>query len=445
MVTINYPPGAGVGGPGFWRRPKNIWAARRKLTRMDASTAWRQSFKTDGDSPFPDRSVPFSALLGRPPGPGFRFLILGDTGEGDRSQYGLLPLIRAMAADFIIINGDVAYPAGEAEDFTNGFFEPYRNLGIPIWAVPGNHEYYSTFKGREFFDIFCTRRYAAQWDRYGLRLVPQPGTYWEIKEPGGLKLAVTALDTGQGDVDGKGWFNPPDSEQLMWLQRHLDQADHEQAKVIVLFHIPGLVRQTHDSSTHFRKLHQVLVTHPCVRLIVCGHEHNYQRYEAATFGQYLQACQDIPTLALHGPEYIVCGAGGAFLHSTDFKRADYPASEVYPNLAQWRQHVKMGTRIVDAAGLSKTLVGTVAGYLEDATRADSDVAEYMSFLLVEVSADPANTANTAVAVTPIFMDGVEDLFQHLPAGSNVQIEYPGTPPDPQQVNRCLQNDSRVLL
>ena len=69
--------------------------------------------------------------------------ILGDTGEGDTSQYALLPLLHAANPDLIIINGDVAYPAGELDDFVEGFFRPYTGFGIPIWATAGNHEYYS--------------------------------------------------------------------------------------------------------------------------------------------------------------------------------------------------------------------------------------------------------------------------------------------------------------
>ena len=440
MVTINYS--SIPSGPGYWLRWANIWAARRKFLRVDASTRWRQSFKPDGDTRFPDRSAPFSALLGRPPGQGFRFLILADTGEGDRSQYALLPLIRAMRADFAIINGDVAYPAGEFDDFERGFFEPYRNLGMPIWAVPGNHEYYSSYKGREFFDVFCTRGYASLWDRYGLKLVCQPGTYWELKEPGGPNLAVIALDTGQnGDLDGHGLSNPPDTEQLMWLDRRLGLADREEVKVIVLFHIPGLVRQTHDSSTHLEKLHNVLLSHRSVRLIVCGHEHNYQRYAADAFKHYLQVHQGIDALPEHIPEYIVCGGGGAYLQSTDFKKSEFLVKDVFPELDAWWQHVKIGTRIVDAARLSKTLLGAIAGYIEDATRSDSDVAEYLSFLLVFVRNDPAT--GTTTEVIPVFLNQVEDLFD-LPEGSEVRIEFPGTPTDEKKVDICLKKNGVVF-
>jgi len=90
-------------------------------------------------------------------------------------------------------------------------------------------------------------------------------------------------------------------------------------------------------------------------------------------------------------------------------------------------------------------VGAIAGRLEDATRADSDVAEFLSFLLVSVCRNPANSAAPSIEVTPVFLNDVEDLFRSLPDGSGVQIEYPGTPPDQHEVDLCLQRDQQVLL
>jgi hypothetical protein len=164
-ITPVYPS-FGVGrGPGFWLDPRNLLASRR-IGRRDESVLWRR--RQEWETPAPgDRSTDLRALLypGRPPEEqalrSFSFIILGDTGEGDKSQYATLPLIRALDPDFLIINGDLAYPAGRVEDFIQGFFEPYQGLQRPIWAVPGNHEYYSPNSGREFHEIFCTRKYEA--------------------------------------------------------------------------------------------------------------------------------------------------------------------------------------------------------------------------------------------------------------------------------------------
>src|SRR5829696_4898866 len=153
-----FPKLSGLRGPGFWLNPIN-WVASRKKFRRDHTVEWRQRYEHDSPAA-PDRVTDFTELTGQQHlSEGFSFIILGDTGEGDKSQYALLPLIRALKPDFMVINGDLAYPAGSEDDFLEGFFQPYQNLGIPIWAVPGNHEYYSPQNGREFFDLFCTAKH----------------------------------------------------------------------------------------------------------------------------------------------------------------------------------------------------------------------------------------------------------------------------------------------
>ncbi len=136
--TFVWPRFGSVRGPGFWVDPRN-WVASRKKLRRDHTVEWRRRYEAEYPSA-PARSVPFEKLTNRDAGTGFSFIILGDTGEGDRSQYGLLPLIRTLAPDFLIINGDLAYPAGREQDFIEGFFAPYQNLQVPVWATPGNHE-----------------------------------------------------------------------------------------------------------------------------------------------------------------------------------------------------------------------------------------------------------------------------------------------------------------
>ncbi len=161
MVDIRYPVRRSV---GYWLRPKNLIASRNSFMRVDYSNEWKYQF---GDPNPPNRSVPLSHLLKPETNhkEGFRFIILGDTGEGDRSQYGLLPLIRKFNPDFLVINGDIAYPAGRIgmnpgeDDFIAGFFKPYSNFNCSIWATPGNHEYYSPNNGRDFYDVFCTRKH----------------------------------------------------------------------------------------------------------------------------------------------------------------------------------------------------------------------------------------------------------------------------------------------
>lgn len=429
-ATVTFPPLARARGPAYWLRLPNLWASRRSFLRADHSVAWRDGYNLELAPADDPRSAPFSRLLGRPAGDGFRFLILADTGEGDRSQYGLVPLIRALAPDFLLVNGDVAYPAGRLEDFRHGFFAPYRGLGVPVWAVPGNHEYYSRRHGREFFEVFCTNVRAGEWERAGLRLVPQPGMNWELREPGVVPLVVLGVDTGMRGRLDRGWRRPADDRQHAWLEARLADADRAGLAAIVMFHSPGLVRGRHDRRTRLGTLHRLIAAHPSVRLVTCGHEHNFQRYPASVFRRYLEEVHGVPPDAPGRPEYVVCGGGGAYLNATTFGRTRYRPATVYPSPREWRSYASAGQRLVASLGLTKKIAGALAGRLDEAARADADVAGYLSMLLVEVT--PA-----ATRVTPVFLDDVAALYADLPDGREVRVDDPTVPVSGIAVARCL--------
>jgi hypothetical protein len=430
MIRPIYPPFAKGRGLGYWLRWTNIWASRRKF-RSDNSNVWRYAFH-GSNLPTEDRSRPFAELVDRPIGNGFRFVIIGDTGEGDRSQYGLVPLLRAVNPDFMIINGDVAYPAGRNGDFISGFFEPYRGFGIPIWAVPGNHEYYSPHHGREFFEIFCTSARATDWDSYGLRLVPQPGMYWELRDPDRkTDLVVIGIDSGKKAILDKKGRKHEDGRQHCWLEWRLQLADDAGDKVIVLFHIPGLVREKHNEKTRLSVLHRVIARHPSVRLVVCAHEHNHQDYDGSVFGRYL--------VEKHGavepsnpPPYIVSGHGGAYLGGTDFKPGPYTSRTRFPTPEDWRNFAWVARRVLDRHGMSKYLLSRIVGMFEKATLSDADAAKLLSFLLVEVR------PRQATVVHPVFMRDLQLLFPHLPDGTTVNVVASDPNLDPEAVKNCFQ-------
>jgi hypothetical protein len=429
-ATITFPPLARARGPAYWLRLPNLWASRRSFLRADRSTAWRDSYNLEIAPAADPRSMPFSRLLGRPAGSGFRFLVLADTGEGDRSQYGLVPLIRALAPDFLVINGDVAYPAGNLDDFRHGFFAPYRGLGLPVWRCR-NHEYYSRRHGREFFEVFCTAAHADEWERAGLRRVAQPGMNWELREPGEVPVVVLGVDTGMRGRLDRGRRRPADVRQHAWIDERLAEADRQGLAAIVMFHVPGLVRGRHDRRTGLGTLHRLIAAHGCVRLVVCGHEHNYQRYPAEVFRRYLERVHGVSPDAPARPEYVVCGGGGAYLNATTFGRSRFRPQAVYPSARQWRSYARVGERIVASLGWSKEVIGTLASRLDEAARADGDVARYLSMLLVEVM-------GARVRVTPVLLDDLAALYAELPDGLEVRVDDPTVPVSPAAVARCLK-------
>lgn len=424
-ATFLWPRIGSVRGPGFWADPRN-WIAARKKFRRDHTVDWRRRYEAEYPSA-PARSVPFDHLLERGLGDGFSCIILGDTGEGDRSQYGLLPLIRTLAPDFLVINGDLAYPAGREKDFLDGFFAPYQNLHIPIWATPGNHEYYSEHNGREFFDLFCTSKHQKLWQDYGLRHVPQPGTYWELASPE-CPLMLIGLDSGMTAALDATPTSDGDAAQLAWLEWRLTLAQEAKRRAVVLFHIPALVNQERDRAPHLDRLHSLLIRFAAVvRAVVTAHEHSFQYYTPDTFGSFVTGA-DVPA-----PHYFVSGAGGAFLSPVTFDttKGTYCAASVFPDRNDWNTYIRLGTRTVGMFGLFRSVLARAVRSLEGAVR-DEDVARFLSLLQVRVSRTSSGwTAKLVVYTQP----SLEALYAGV-EGVTVNVRDGQPPPPAANVAAC---------
>jgi hypothetical protein len=423
-------------GPGFWN-VTNLWKSRKKILRADNSNAWRYAHESANPPPV-DRSVSLGAVIPDPSGR-FRIAILGDTGEGDRSQYALVPLLRAANPDFMIINGDVAYPSGDPDDFVEGFFRPYQGMGIPVWATAGNHEYYSNDNGRTFYETFCGRVFGPLWARYGLRQVPQPGMYWELGDPSGdTPLVIIGIDSGKAaNLDGhNSWLSSlfnrksPDVDQLEWLEWRLSLADSAKSKVVVLFHIPALVRAKHDK-VHLGELHRILARHPSVSLVVCGHIHHHEEYDGATFGKYLMQ-EHGAEAGGGGPRYIVSGNGGATLDGTDLK-GGYPPTSVYPSVQQWKDYTGAIRRAVDSVASGSPL-SRVVGQLPNLNPfRNDDPPGLQSFLLLDV--DPKQGK---IDVSHVQLDNLDLLFTQQPPEARIAVAAPSHPLDPGALAQCTK-------
>jgi hypothetical protein len=77
---------------------------------------------------------------------------VGDTGEGDNSQYAAVKPMLAVGQGtrFMVICSDVIYPSGDIEDYEAKFYEPYEGYQHPIYALPGNHDWYDGLNGFMF-------------------------------------------------------------------------------------------------------------------------------------------------------------------------------------------------------------------------------------------------------------------------------------------------------
>lgn len=80
-------------------------------------------------------------------GQDFSFLVIGDPGEGDASQFALkTSYLRAGSnpnVRFVVISSDVIYPDGAMKDYEPNFYLPLQGLTQPIYAIPGNHDWFN--------------------------------------------------------------------------------------------------------------------------------------------------------------------------------------------------------------------------------------------------------------------------------------------------------------
>lgn len=249
------------------------------------------------------------------------FLVLGDTGEGDESQFAVVkPLLsKADGTDFMFICSDVIYPAGGVTEYEDKFFWPYREYPGAIYAVPGNHDWYDDCTA--FMRWFCGAETAPPNESPGLspkcwlrrllwRRPPrtsaselakmktfampgQPGPYFAIDTG---PLLLVGIDTGIiGGID---------AQQAAWLKRVSRQSPKPK---ILLTGKPIYVDGEHHPGP-------IEGSKETVDEIVTAAEHNY----IAAIGGDIHNYQRYPVRLEDGRTmlYLVSGGGGAFMHET---------------------------------------------------------------------------------------------------------------------------------
>ena len=126
---------------GIW----NSWAESRTDT-------WRESMvravlASEGGSAGP------ASFAVAPEGIGagdFSFVVIGDTGEGDASQHVLRDQLLSVANSpdvrFVVVSSDVVYPTGAMRDYEAKFWLPFKGVTRPVYAIPGNHDWYDALE-----------------------------------------------------------------------------------------------------------------------------------------------------------------------------------------------------------------------------------------------------------------------------------------------------------
>jgi hypothetical protein len=266
-----------------------------------------------------------SLVVSLPQTGSFSFLVMGDTGEGDGSQFAVVPPLLAHAAGtaFLFICSDVIYPAGGIDEYCAKFFDPYRDYPGPIYAIPGNHDWYDDATGFMFW--FCGARgapprapsepFSKAWTRDRLWRRPPPGHEDVIARARAMRGAPEqqstqpgpyfAIDAGELRIVGidTGITGGVDRDQAAWLR---EVSKGERPKILLTgkpiyvdgVRNPGAIEDdagTVDEIVTAAEHHYIAV--------VGGDIHNYQRYPVRL--------GDGRTMM-----YVVCGGGGAFMHAT---------------------------------------------------------------------------------------------------------------------------------
>lgn len=178
-----------------------------------------------------------------------KFLVIGDSGTGDRAQFEVGAQIakeyQRFKFEFAIMLGDNMYGGERPEDFLQKFEKPYKPLldaGVKFYASLGNHD----DPNQRFYKPFNMNG-----ERY----------YTYTKGP----VRFFVLDS-----------NYMDEKQLVWLEREL-KASNDPWKIGYFHHPLYSSGARHGSEVDLRAQIEPMFLKYGVSAVFAGHEHFYER------------------------------------------------------------------------------------------------------------------------------------------------------------------------
>jgi 3',5'-cyclic AMP phosphodiesterase CpdA len=178
-----------------------------------------------------------------------RFAVIGDSGNGSREQYEVgLQMSRARKSfpfDIVLMLGDNIYGSKSAGGYKRKFEDPYKALldqGVRFYAALGNHDdpnarFYKPFhmNGQRYYTISLGA------------------------------VEFFALDST--------YLDP---QQLEWLEKQLS-ASRARWKICFFHHPPYSAAHFHGPNLDVRKRLVPIFEQYGVNVVLCGHEHVYER------------------------------------------------------------------------------------------------------------------------------------------------------------------------
>jgi 3',5'-cyclic AMP phosphodiesterase CpdA len=378
----------------------------------------------------------------------FSFIVIGDTGEGDASQHVLRDsLIRASGADdvrFVVLSSDVVYPTGAMKDYEARFWLPFKGVTKPVYAIPGNHDWYDALEGfaATFFtpasaraairariavdgglssttdgriDEFIT---SADFLRrqYRVPTGDQQGSFFQVQTP---DFALLAVDTGV--------LRGLDPDELTWLRAALEASRGKMIMAVLGHPIFAGGHDVAQGDEEFMAVRELLRRHN-VSIVMAGDTHDLEYYREPGPG-------GTGTSVIH---HWVNGGGGAYLSFGSAlawpAKADTADWAFYPGHAPvvdkivrytpwWKWPAWIWTRELGAWPSSAEWLSAMFDY---------NVAPFFQSFVV-VTVDPANKR---IVVKPWGVNGplVWSDFDRsatmLPAGTmpDQPVEWVVTPP-----------------
>ena len=363
---------------GFWEKVVEV---RVDVWRERMTQAVEARYLGQGSSGRTSASLHTVAPEGVGDATDFSFIVIGDTGEGDPSQYSLqdsyLEVGRRQDVRFLVISSDVIYPSGEMRDYEFNFYLPFKGFTKPIYAIPGNHDYFDGLDGflANFLEPDAAREairarveadfhlsstteavitdFLGQAQRlrglYRVRTGLQRGPYFEMHARG---FSLIAVDTGI--------LKTTDDRQLAWLQAALERA-RGAFRMVILGHplYAGGAYQA-GSNESFAAIHRLLKEHE-VEVVMAGDTHDFEYYREPYAGK--RRPQVMHHFVNGGGAYLSIGtaldwpekppvADWAFYPRTDALRAKLEAETPTWKRPIWFWIKKLGTWPASVEALS---------------------------------------------------------------------------------------------
>ncbi len=252
----------------------------------------------------------------------FSFVVVGDPGEGDASQLVLKDMIQKVAekpdVKFVVISSDVIYPSGAMKDYERKFYMPMKGVTKPVYAIPGNHDWYDALEGfaANFYEPDAARKAMqarinkdlsisstsrknidemiskAEFlrDEYRVPTGFQQAPYFQVSND---QFVLLCIDTGVK--------RQLDSLEMSWVKQVLEKSKGKFVMALLGHPFYAIGEYQGSMNPEFQKLHELLRAYK-VPVVMAGDTHDLE--------YYIEAPKNNDGHIMH---HFVNGGGGAYL------------------------------------------------------------------------------------------------------------------------------------